>query len=87
MSRFDQMTELGPVQMGPAEVERAIEELIALLREEIAFSNTLAEALSEAVGEKERYLHAIAERDVLIEEYVESVQNLRRQVREGTDHP
>lgn len=52
-------------------------ELIRLLREEAHNSKTLAQDLQVARETNQKYLEALADRDRLIQEYIETIQKIR----------
>lgn len=54
-----------------------MDDLIHVIRQEVDLSRTIAEELRQARLDNERYLDAIRERDELIKEYIETIQNLR----------
>lgn len=55
----------------------AIAELIQLLREETFQAQILASDLQAARNTNQKYLDALADRDKLIQEYIETIQNFR----------
>lgn len=52
-------------------------ELIRLLREEAHNAKTLAQDLQMARETNQKYLDALADRDRLIQEYIETIQKMR----------
>ncbi|MGW2673442.1 hypothetical protein OG312_00350 [Kocuria rhizophila] len=54
-----------------------IDELIRVLQHEVEIGRTAADELRSARLDNARYLAAIRERDQLIREYVETIQDLR----------
>lgn len=67
----------------PEDEQLAMTQLMRLLSDEVARTESLARDLQEARETNHKYLEAIGERDRLIQEYIESLQRMRADLREG----
>lgn len=71
-------------EQGPPDVHRlAMDQLMQVLSDEVVRAEGLARDLQEARETNNKYIEAIRERDHLLQEYIESLQTMRVEMRKG----